>query len=144
MKLRISSLALVAIVLASAISCDALAGKGGRSGGAGGWSGKGQGWQGKSHGGHKHYHRNVFLGASFYGPWYSPWYWDPWWYTPLYPYHYPFGSPVTFEQTYIEQSALPLASGFWYYCHSAAVYYPGVAECPEGWEQVAPRPPAEQ
>lgn len=141
MKLRSLSLALGVIVLGSALVCDALAGKGGRSGGSGGWSGRGQGWQGKGHGGHKHYHRNVFLGAGFYGPWYA---WDSWWYSPLYPYYYPFPSLVTFEQTYIEQYAVPLPAGFWYYCHSAAVYYPGVASCPEGWEQVAPYPAPEQ
>ena len=53
-------------------------------------------------------------------------------------------APITFEQPYIEQYAVPLQSGFWYYCHSAGAYYPGVAECAEGWEQVAPRPAQEQ
>ena len=139
MNLRSISLTVAAIVLALALAGDALARKGGRSGGSGGWSGKGQGWNGKWHG-HKHYHSHIFLGAGFYGPWF----WDPWWYTPLYPYYNPFASPVTFGQTYIEQYAVPLPSGFWYYCHSAGAYYPGVAECAEGWEQVAPRPAQEQ
>ena len=139
MKLRSLSLALAAMVLASAVACDALARKGGRSGGSGGWSGKGHGWQGKGHG-HKHFHSPIFLGAGFYGPWYA---WDPWWYT-RYPYYYPFAAPITFEQPYIEQYAVPLQSGFWYYCHSAGAYYPGVAECAEGWEPVAPQAPAEQ
>jgi hypothetical protein len=143
MKLRSFSLALVMVVLGSAIACDSFARKGGRSGGSGGWSGKGQASHGKGHGGHKHghkhHHRHIFLGAGFYNPWYA---WDPWWYTPLYPYHYPFAAPAGFEQTYIEQYAVPLESGFWYYCHSAGVYYPGVAQCAEGWEQVAPRSPA--
>ena len=139
MKLRSVSLTLAAIVLASAVACDAYARKGGRSGGAGGWSGKGHGWQGKGHG-HRHHHSHIFLGAGFYGPWF----WDPWWYTPLYPYYNPFASHVTTQQTYIELYAVPLQSGFWYYCHSAGAYYPGVAECAEGWEQVAPQPPAEQ
>ena len=131
MKLRRFSLALAAVLLASAVACDAFARKGGRSGGSGSWSGKGQAWHGKGNGGHKHHHRHLFLGAGFYGPWYG---WDPWWYWP----YYSLAVPVT----YIEQYAVPLESGFWYYCHSAAVYYPGVADCPEGWEQVAPRSPA--
>ena len=134
MRLRRFALVLAAVLLGSAVACDVLARKGGRSGGSAGWSGKG-------HGGHKHHHRHIFLGAGFYGPWYA---WDPWWYSPLYPYPYPFTAPVTFEQSYIEQYAVPLQSGFWYYCHSAGIYYPGVPECPEGWEQVAPRPAEEQ
>ena len=141
MKLRGIALGLAVIVLASAVACDAHARKGGRAGGSGGWGGKGTAWHGKGHGGHKPYHRHIFLGAGFYGPWYA---WDPWWYTPLYPYYYPFSAPITLEQSYIEQYAVPLQSGFWYYCHSGAAYYPGVAECPEGWEQVAPRPAQEQ
>jgi hypothetical protein len=28
--------------------------------------------------------------------------------------------------------------GPWYYCASANAYYPYVAECPEGWQTVAP------
>jgi len=33
-----------------------------------------------------------------------------------------------------------LAPGYWYYCHGPAGYYPNVADCPGGWEQVAPLP----
>ena len=49
-------------------------------------------------------------------------------------------------QTYPSQ-ALPPESGYWYhrywrfYCASSNAYYPSVQLCPEGWQQVAPRPP---
>ena len=121
------------MLLASAIACDALARKGGRSGGRGGWTSKGQGW----HGGHQHHRGHVFIGAGFYNPWYAWYPWDSWhWYPPLSYYYSSIETPV-----YFEQYAAPLQSGFWYYCHSAGTYYPGVAECPEGWEPVAPAEP---
>ena len=40
----------------------------------------------------------------------------------------------------------PPETGYWYhrywrfYCASAKAYYPSVAICPEGWQQVAPQP----
>jgi hypothetical protein len=126
MKLRRALLVGTVLLLQAVIACDALAQrKGGRSGGSG-WSGRHG-----SHGGHKHHHGSFFIGAGFYAPWYSWWY-SPYWY-PL-PY-YPLAVPVQ-----LEQYATPLESGYWYYCHSAGAYYPGVAECPEGWAQVAPAP----
>jgi len=135
MGFRLLALAFAAVMLGTAVESDAQARNGGRSAGQG--SGKGQGWHGKGnggwHGGHKHWRGNAFIGVGFYDPWY-------WWYgyPSLYPY-YPFAVPITFEQQYIEQYAVPLQAGFWYYCRSAGAYYPGVAECPEGWEQVAPQ-----
>jgi len=126
-------------MLGAAVASDAQARKGGRSGGGSGASGKGQAWHGKGHGwhgGHRHWRGHAFIGAGFYDPWY-PWYWYP----PFYPYAFPFAAPVVFEPQYqyTEQYAVPLQPGFWYYCHSAGAYYPGVAECAEGWEQVAPQ-----
>jgi len=143
MRLRLLALAFAAVMLGTAIGSDVQACNGGRSAGQGsGASAKGQGWNGKGngngngngwHGGHKHWRGNAFIGVGLYDPWY-------WWYGySLYPYYYPFAAPITFEQQYIEQYAVPLQAGFWYYCHSAGAYYPGVAECPEGWEQVVPR-----
>jgi len=126
MKLRRALLVYGVMLLQAVVACDALAQrKGGRSGG-GGWAGKHG-----SHGGHRHHYGAFFISAGFYGPWYSTWY-SPYWY-PL-PY-YPLAVPIQ-----LEQYATPLQNGFWYYCHSATAYYPGVAECPEGWEQVAPQP----
>ena len=139
MRLRLLALAFAAVMLGTAVGSDVQARNGGRSPGQGsGASGKGQGWSGKRngngwHGGHKHWRGNAFIGVGLYDPWY-------WWYGySLYPYYYPFAVPITFEQQYIEQYAVPLQAGFWYYCHSAGAYYPGVAECPEGWEQVVPQ-----
>jgi hypothetical protein len=31
--------------------------------------------------------------------------------------------------------------GTYYFCRSAKAYYPQVAQCAEGWQQVAPKPP---
>ena len=138
MTLRLLALACAAVVLGAAVASDVEARKGGRSGGPGsGASGTGQGWHGKGHGGHgghKHWRGHAFIGAGFYDPGY-------WWYgyPAFYPHYYPFAAPVVFEQQYFEQYAVPLQPGFWYYCHSGGAYYPGVAECPEGWEQVAPQ-----
>ena len=137
MTLRLLALAFAAVVLGAAVASDAQARKGGRSGGPGSGASTGQGWHGKGHGGHgshRHWRGHAFVGAGFYDPWY-------WWhgYPAFYPYYYPFAAPVAFEQQYFEQYAVPLQPGFWYYCHSGGAYYPGVSECPEGWEQVAPR-----
>jgi hypothetical protein len=130
MKPRRALLVCAVLLLQAVVASDALAQRnGGRSGG-GSWAGKHG-----SHGGHRHHHHGrFFIGAGFYGAWYSPWYS---WYSPYwYPYsYYPLAVPMQ-----LEQYATPLQTGFWYYCHSAGAYYPGVAECPEGWEQVAPKP----
>ncbi|SCX79233.1 hypothetical protein [Nitrosospira sp. Nsp13] len=32
---------------------------------------------------------------------------------------------------------------YWYYCRALEGYYPYVKDCPNGWEQVAPQPPAQ-
>lgn len=40
--------------------------------------------------------------------------------------------------------APPQAPGTWYYCDSAKLYYPYVAECKEGWRAVPATPPATQ
>jgi len=47
---------------------------------------------------------------------------------------------------YIQQSPAPVVqqapSNYWYYCQNPNGYYPYVRECPNGWQQVAPTPPA--
>jgi hypothetical protein len=112
-----------ALLLQTVSASDALAAnRSGRSGGASRWGGH------QWHGGHRHFHSSFFIGVPLYGS-----YWGPYWYPPPLPY-YPLAVPLE-----LEQYAVPLQSGFWYYCHSAGAYYPGVAECPEGWEQVAPQ-----
>ena len=79
-------------------------------------------------------------------------------YTNTYPYYpyYPYYSPyyayppalVTVPATppvYIQQSpptAQQYPSGYWYYCNNPKGYYPYIKECPDGWQQVEPIPPA--
>jgi hypothetical protein len=35
-------------------------------------------------------------------------------------------------------------ANYWYYCAESQAYYPYVKECPGGWQQVEPQPPAPQ
>jgi hypothetical protein len=46
------------------------------------------------------------------------------------------GAPATSDGT----NRTMLEPGFWYYCRDPAGYYPSVAECPQGWVKVPPRP----
>jgi hypothetical protein len=63
--------------------------------------------------------------------------------------------PVVYEPAYYPQPApvyapppapvyiappAPVVSNYWYYCPSAGNYYPYVARCPGGWQQVVPQP----
>lgn len=74
----------------------------------------------------------------------SPFYWSPFW-DPYPWYPYPplvVASPPPPPPVYIEQGA-PAdneVADYWYYCDSARGYYPAVANCPEPWLPVAPRP----
>jgi hypothetical protein len=46
---------------------------------------------------------------------------------------------------YVEQGSAGVdaqPAGSWYFCAGAQAYYPYVNECPEGWQPVAPIPPA--
>ena len=47
---------------------------------------------------------------------------------------------------YIQQTPAPVVQqeqiNYWYYCQSSKAYYPYVRECPSGWQQVEPTPPA--
>jgi hypothetical protein len=90
---------------------------------------------------------------------------------PYYPYPYAYSQPQVIvtqppqPQVYIEQGgsitsvpdananaqppaqAAPSTSagnsqGYWYYCEQSDTYYPYVKECPAGWKQVTPTPPA--
>lgn len=53
----------------------------------------------------------------------------------------PAAPPVYIErapQTSVPQASAQLAPGYWYYCNDPAGYYPSIAECPGGWQQIAP------
>lgn len=68
-----------------------------------------------------------------------------WYYPPPYYYYYP--PPVVVREAppvYIERDDddRDAGSASWYYCRNPAGYYPTVKQCPGGWEQVRPQPPA--
>ena len=55
----------------------------------------------------------------------------------LYPPAVGYAPPPPLE--YIEQ---PRAPDVWYFCPESDAYFPYVQQCPGGWQQVAPQPPA--
>ena len=83
---------------------------------------------------HDHYHRS---GLDFYGsPHYSPYYAYP----PVVS-TVPVAPPVYIQQAAPQPVPQPQAD-YWHYCRNPEGYYPYVKECPGGWQQVAPTPPA--
>jgi hypothetical protein len=82
----------------------------------------------------------LYYGSPYYySPYYSPYYYPPSYY---YPPAYSASPPVYVEQSPAPQAAAPQQSNYWYYCRNPDGYYPYVKECPGGWQQVAPQPPA--
>jgi hypothetical protein len=122
-----------------------------RGGGGYGGGHYGGGWGGHYGGGHYgHSSFGFYFGAPFYSyPYYSvPFYSYP---NYSYPYPYPYYYPpavVTVPSSppvYIQQSpsaAQQYPTGSWYYCNNPEGYYPYIKACPNGWQQVEPRPPA--
>lgn len=109
-----------------------------------------------SRGGHRHNHLNFgfnlggynsgFYGSNFYGP-RNYGYGAPFFYPRTYNYSY--GSTVIVPSTppiYIQREEIkptqPQAN-YWHYCQNPDGYYPYVKQCPGGWLQVAPQPPAQ-
>ena len=144
---QITVVCLVIVLIGSITSNSAWAHGGGGVGHVGGgWGGHyrgghyGGGW-GYGHGGHNGYSSfGFYFGAPFYSyPYYS------------YPYQYPYYYPpaiITVPATppvYIQRSpsaAQQNPPGYWYYCNNPEGYYPYIKECPNGWQQVEPVPPA--
>jgi hypothetical protein len=90
------------------------------------------------HNGHFHRHFRsgvVIIGAPFFAPFY---YSDPYYYYPPVA-AMPYSSPDYIEQG---EAAPEPSQAYWYYCADANAYYPYVKDCPGGWEQVMPQPPA--
>ena len=87
--------------------------------------------------GHRGHHGN------YYSFWLAPFAWGSRWYPAYYGYAYRQQPTVVVEErvVYVERptSAAP-AENWWYYCESAAAYYPEVDSCPENWLKVPPRP----
>lgn len=87
-----------------------------------------------------HHHGGVRMVANPWVPWYAP---PPWTYAPRV-----YVPPVVIVRpapVYVEQpqlAAVPPQEDRWFYCDAAGAYYPYVQECPGGWRQVAPQPPA--
>ncbi len=149
-QMKLSALLLVVCSLYSTI--NSAEGHGGGHGGfgggfgGGGWHGGGGfgggGWHGGHHGGGWH-GGGIYFGSPFYNPYYS---------SPYYNNYYPptiVTTPAA-PPVYIQQAPQPqqqpsqnLAAGYWYYCHNPDGYYPYVKQCPGGWQQVAPTPPAQ-
>ena len=102
------------------------------------------------HFGGGHYGGGYYRGHPSFGfYWGVPLYPRP--YYPYYPYYYPYYPPQivtvpTSPPVYIErgepQSTQQLPGGYWYYCSDPEGYYPYIKECPSGWRQVEPVPPA--
>lgn len=115
---------------------------------------------GGSHsGGHRGYggyysggFRGGYVGRSSFGfYWGFPNYSDPYFSYPRYGYAYPYYYPPavitlpTRPPAYIQQTpsdSRQYPVGYWYYCTAPEGYYPYVKECPNGWRQVDPTPPA--
>jgi len=104
-----------------------------------GWGWGGWGWGGWGWGG------SAWVGPGWgWGGW--GWGWPGWSVPPVVvapsPVVVPSNPPIFVERGDVAPSAQSgtLAPGYWYYCHGPAGYYPNVADCPGGWEQVAPLP----
>lgn len=131
---------------------------GGGHGHAGGGHGHGGGGVRHFGGGHHHHGHNRFnLGINvggyynpgFYGqgPYgYGPFgYRDPFFYPRAYGYPstvvVPMAPPVYIQQEQVRPTQPQ--TNYWHYCRNPEGYYPYVKQCPDGWLQVAPQPPAQ-
>ena len=117
-------------------------GGGGGHGGGGGWGGHyggghyGGGW-GYGRGG---YYGGIGLGLGLgYGLGYYGGY--PYYAYPPVVSTVPVAPPVYIQQAAPQPVPQPQAD-YWHYCRNPEGYYPYVKECPGGWQQVAPTPPA--
>ena len=148
-KFILSALAVVAVLLMSAMPGQAERGGGGHGGG---WGGGHDGGWGGGHGGG--------WGGEHGGGWGGGWGWGPsiglgldlglsgypYYCSPYYPYYSP--APVIEQPTaeiYAEpvpsQPSQPVQQTYWYYCRAPEGYYPYVKQCPGGWMKVVPSPP---
>lgn len=122
--------------------------------------------------GHFHGNVGVYVGPGFgpgWGPGWGPGFgpgWGPRYPRPYYydPYYYGYAPPPVIiapapqPPVYIEQtpsvdnpqlqapppqSAAPAQDNYWYHCAKPEGYYPYVKECAQGWQRVAPQPPAQ-
>jgi hypothetical protein len=59
---------------------------------------------------------------------------------PVYPYPNPY-VPSGFAAPPPPAGSAQPATQYWYYCPAVNGYYPYIAACPSGWQQVLPTPP---
>jgi hypothetical protein len=101
------------------------------------------------HGDIAHFHEHdwaVWRGGRWNHGWHNGvygWWWlaGGIWYTcpaPVYPYPSPWEPPVAAVAT--PGVVAPPATRYWYFCRSSNAYYPYVAACAEGWQQVPAQP----
>src|SRR6267154_4399008 len=86
-------------------------------------------------GAHGHWHGGPRFGFDFViGPW--------WWDAPGC--YYPPPVVVAPSPLYVQPSTaqMPAPAYYWYFCRESNAYYPYVGQCPGGWQQVNPHPPA--
>ncbi|MDP1557668.1 MAG: hypothetical protein Q8K59_12310 [Nitrosomonas sp.] len=151
------------IGLLAMIANDAAWARGGHDGGHdGGGHHIGGGGHGHFGGGHRHGHNQLNLGINLGGSYYNPGFYgqgyygggygyyggfgyrDPFFYPRAYGYPLPIVVPVT-PPVYIQQEQtrpVQPQTNYWHYCRNPEGYYPYVKQCPDGWLQVAPQPPA--
>jgi len=77
-----------------------------------------------------------------YGGYYGYGLYDyPFYYSPAVVLAPPSTLPVFIQQEQ-PQTVQPQAN-YWHYCQNPEGYYPYVRNCPGGWQQIAPQPPAQ-
>ena len=125
---QITAACLVIALIGSITSASVWAhgGGGGGHGGGGGWGGH---YGGGHYGGGWGYGRGGYYGGYPYYP-----------YPPVVS-TVPVAPPVYIQQAAPQPVPQPQAD-YWHYCRNPEGYYPYVKECPGGWQQVAPTPPA--
>ena len=95
----------------------------------------GSGWRAGWHGGF--WGPRVYIGGPFWypGPYAYPYpvYAPPVYAPPVY-------APPVVEEPLPPAYVEPRSAAYWYYCQDPPGYYPYVASCAGGWQQVAPQP----
>ena len=137
---QITVACLVIVLIGSLTSNSAWA----HGGGGGGWHGGGGGWGGHYGGGHYGggwgyghggYYGGFGLGFGYYGGY-------PYYAYPPAVVTVPVAPPVYIQQAAPQPVPPQPQANYWHYCNNPEGYYPYVKECPGGWQQVSPTPPA--
>jgi len=131
------TVACLVIVLIGSLTSNSAWAHGGGGWHGGGWGGHyggghyGGGW-GYGHGG---YYGGFGLGLGYYGGY-------PYYAYPPAVVTVPVAPPVYIQQAAPQPVPPQPQANYWHYCNNPEGYYPYVKECPGGWQQVSPTPPA--